>query len=383
MTNQSFTAPFQQRSPGKGSVAISRKQSHVPRQGLLRLISFVSFLLLLLSFFSGLQAQTVELLTSGTKTSLRGLSVVNDQVIWVSGSAGTVGRSIDGGKTWEWHTVPGFEKREFRDIEAFDARRALIIAIAEPAYILETMDGGKNWKPVFTDSTKGMFLDAIDFLNAKEGIVVGDPIGDSVFLATTKNGGKTWQRQPGPVLNKGEAFFAASGSNIQLGKKGLYTAVTGGLSSRLLLNGQALPVPMAQGKESTGANSFDVSSKGRMIIVGGDFSDEKDTVANCIYTDDPERRTWLQPTVPPAGYRSCVQFLDAKKVIACGLTGVDISPDGGSFWQLISTEGFHVCRKAKTGKAVFLAGGNGRVARLKLSPAEAAKEENKEYGWPK
>src|ERR1044071_317489 len=75
----------------------------------------------------------VEMLTSGTKTSLRGLSVVNDNVVWVSGSNGTVGKTLDGGKTWTWMTVTGFEKKDFRDIEAFDGASAIIIAIAEPA----------------------------------------------------------------------------------------------------------------------------------------------------------------------------------------------------------------------------------------------------------
>ena len=80
----------------------------------------------------------VEVLTSGTKTSLRGLSVVNDNVVWVSGSAGTVGKTTNGGKNWKWYNVKGFEKREFRDIEAFDATTALIIAVDEPGYILKT-----------------------------------------------------------------------------------------------------------------------------------------------------------------------------------------------------------------------------------------------------
>ena len=52
----------------------------------------------------------LEILTSGTKTSLRGLSVVNDQVIWVSGSNGTIGKSTNGGKDWKWNVVKGFEK---------------------------------------------------------------------------------------------------------------------------------------------------------------------------------------------------------------------------------------------------------------------------------
>src|SRR6187399_1519908 len=91
-------------------------------------------------------AQTVKLLTSGTKTSMRGLSVVDDKTVWVSGSKGTVGRSLDGGQTWKWVTVKGFEKTDFRDIEAFDKTSAVIMGIAEPAYILKTIDGGEHWQ---------------------------------------------------------------------------------------------------------------------------------------------------------------------------------------------------------------------------------------------
>ena len=121
------------------------------------------FLLLMLCFAANTQAQTVKLLNSGSKASLRGLSVVSDDVVWVSGSAGSVGRSVDGGENWTWKTVPGFEKTDFRDIEAFDKNTAIIMGIADPAFILKTTDGGQNWKVVFKDTTKGMFLDAMEF----------------------------------------------------------------------------------------------------------------------------------------------------------------------------------------------------------------------------
>jgi photosystem II stability/assembly factor-like uncharacterized protein len=59
-------------------------------------------------------AQQIEILTNGPKTSIRGLSVVTDDIVWVSGSGGKVGKSINAGKTWVWMTVPGFEQREFQ-----------------------------------------------------------------------------------------------------------------------------------------------------------------------------------------------------------------------------------------------------------------------------
>src|SRR5947208_14425646 len=92
-------------------------------------------LAVLIAFPSFAQIKTipkVRILTSGTNTSLRGLSVVNNKVVWVSGSHGTIGKTTDGGKNWKWTEVKGFEKREFRDIEAFDATNAIIWASDEP-----------------------------------------------------------------------------------------------------------------------------------------------------------------------------------------------------------------------------------------------------------
>jgi photosystem II stability/assembly factor-like uncharacterized protein len=127
-----------------------------------------SFLFFTFSVFP----QTIQVLTSGAKTSLRGLSVVNDSVLWASGSNGAVARSTNGGKTFEWLVVKGYEQRDFRDVEAFNSSTAIIMAVAEPAVILKTGDGGKSWQKVFEDSTKGMFLDAMDF-SGDYGVVVG------------------------------------------------------------------------------------------------------------------------------------------------------------------------------------------------------------------
>src|SRR5690349_20756352 len=159
----------------------------------------------------------VEVLTSGTQTSLRGLSVVNDNVVWVSGSNGMVGKTTNGGKNWKWYTVKGFEKKEFRDIEAFDAMTALIIAIDEPGYILRTHDGGESWKVVYENRTKGMFLDAMEFWDESSGTVVGDPVNGRFFITRSSDGGNTWQDEISencPRADSGEACFASSGTNI-------------------------------------------------------------------------------------------------------------------------------------------------------------------------
>lgn len=317
-------------------------------------------------------AQKIELLTSGTKTSIRGLSVVSDKIIWASGSNGTVGKSTDGGNTWQWIIVKNFDKNDFRDIEAFDAKTAIIMAIAEPAYILKTTDGGKTWKTVFTDSTKGMFLDAMDFWNINSGIILGDPVNGKFFIARTFNGGTDWQKIPFdklPSADSGEACFASSGTNVKKLDRGEACFVSGGLRSRIFIRDKQIDLPIVQGKATTGANSVAISDDKKLkggrhiIVVGGDFSNDTSTEKNCTLTND-QGKTWFPAATPPHGYRSCVEFITKNKLITCGTSGVDISHDGGLNWQLISKEGFHVCRKSRKGHTVILAGSNGRIAKL-------------------
>lgn len=329
------------------------------------------FILLLPSFISIRKLPPeVQILTSGNGRSLRGLSVVSNNVIWVSGDKGTVGRSLNAGKNWKWITVRGFEKMEFRDIEAFDGNMAIILSVGEPGYILKTVDGGETWKTVYENHEKGIFLDAMDFVNG-HGLVIGDPIDNKVFIAETKDGGSSWNKWSSntPLADSGEAFFAASGTNIRLFDKGKFFLVSGGTRSRLFTENGITQLPIIQGKETTGANSIAVYDEGKqkgskkIIVAGGDFNADSSAYLNCFYSNDGGS-SWKAPSTPPHGYRSCIEFLSKRDILSCGLTGVDYSSDGGKTFELISKESFHVCRIAKAGSAVFLAGNNGKVGRL-------------------
>lgn len=330
---------------------------------------------LFLSFYSSISQKKlpeVRILNQDAKADLRGLSVVNDMVIWASGSKGTVGKSTDGGKTWKWVIVKGFEQRDFRDIEAFDAASAVIIAVDAPAYILKTINGGESWKIVYENKTAGMFLDALEFWNEISGIVIGDPIDNKVFVARTFDGGNTWMEIPHnyrPIADSGEAFFAASGTNVRALDRDESVMVSGGTQSNLYIRDKKTRLPVLQGRETTGANSIAVLDNNKlkggstMIVVGGDFSNPRSDSMNCFYTAN-HGKTWKAPRIPPHGYRSSIEYLSKKHLVTCGPTGVDYSTDGGNTWKLISKEGFHVCRIAKNGSAVFLAGANGKLAKL-------------------
>ena len=139
--------------------------------------------------------------------------------------------------------------------------------------------------------------------------------------------------------------------------------VSGGMKSQIFYQNIWKELPLTQGKESTGANSIALNH-GNGIVVGGDFSKDTIVSGNCVLINLGKELTITQPETAPHGYRSCVIYISENILITCGTSGVDISKDGGKNWELISKEGFHVVQKAKNGSAVFLAGSNGRIAKL-------------------
>jgi photosystem II stability/assembly factor-like uncharacterized protein len=330
------------------------------------------------------QKRGVQLLTTGapTNVSFRGMSIPNDDVIWVSGNNGTVGKSTNAGNSWAWIKVKDFETKDFRDIHAFDSNTAIIMAVGNPAYLLKTKDGGHTWNVVFTKNTEGMFLDAMDFRNDKEGVCIGDPINvgnagrNFFYIIKTSDGGDTWEQEPlykmPPAERQGEGLFAASGTNIIMlnHPEFDYVFATGGLVSNFYLIGKegkksvGYQIPINQGVESTGTFSIATDGK-KFYCIGGDYKLPHSTYDNLYWTNSNGKK-WDSPdTSPPFGYRSCIQLIDKEQLVACGPNGVDYSNDGGDDWLSITKEGFNVCMVSPVKKIVFLAGEKGKIGILK------------------
>ena len=175
--------------------------------------------------------------TVNTTASFRGLSVVNEKVVWASGTGGTVIRTADAGKTWNVITVPGAEKLDFRDIEAFDANTAYILSIGngESSRIYKTTDGGTTWEEQFRKKNEKAFFDAIACWNRNNCIAMSDPVDGKFLLIETKNG-ETWfvmDNSNMPPAIDGEAAFAASGTCLITQGKNNAFLVSGGSASRV------------------------------------------------------------------------------------------------------------------------------------------------------
>ena len=340
---------------------------------------FAIFILCQNSFAQNSGNNSIKILTQKKGVSIRGMAVPNINTIWASGSKGSIALSVNGGTNFEWMQVPGYETRDFRSIHAWNEKEAIIVAVAAPAVILKTKDGGKSWYKVYENADTLMFLDAIHFKDASNGLIVGDPIANTIFLLSSNDKGEHWNQVPSnyfkTTLEKEEAFFASSGSNIgQLSKEDFL--VSGGMRSRLWINGEAMNIPIIQGGKSTGANSMAISPNGNNImIVGGDFMKDTSRIENAVGLklmeapnsdqkwQSKRKSSWVVEKYigHPNGYRSGVEYITHSILIACGTSGVDISNNKGESWDLISTESFHVVCKQPNTKAVFLAGSGGRI----------------------
>ena len=318
-------------------------------------------------------SQSITSLQTGKKTSIRGLSVVDNSVAWISGSNGWTSLTTDGGATWKWKQLPGYEKFDFRDIEAFSSTNAVIVSAGSPAIILRTNDGGSSWKEVYRNESPDIFLDGMDFKDPQNGIIYGDPIKGRMQLLRTNDGGLSWSDISSNLtvhLIEGEASFAASGTAIRTLKNGKTFIVTGGSQSRIFVSKnfgnswENYPCPIIQGKNSTGPFSIAFLNKKRGLAVGGDYLADQSSLKNMLLTSDGGK-TWQNPNTQPFGYKSSVEYISKDVVIATGTSGTDISRDAGKNWEKLTSEGFNTVRKAKSGSLVLLAGAEGKISILK------------------
>ena len=155
---------------------------------------------------------------SNTDARLLGLSIVNGNVVWVSGTGGTFVRTTDGGTTWQAGTVAGAEKLDFRQVYAIDGETAYLLSIGKgnESRIYKTTDAGKNWLLEYTEQNPKAFLDCMAFWDATHGILVGDPLDGKPELLTTSDGSAHWtplQSSTIPPAKNGEGS-PASGTCI-------------------------------------------------------------------------------------------------------------------------------------------------------------------------
>ncbi|WP_037890861.1 oxidoreductase [Streptomyces sp. NRRL S-87] len=334
---------------------------------------------------------------TGTDARFRGLAAVGRTTAWLAGSAGTVLRTADGGRSWQNVSPPGAaaEALEFRDVEAFDGRRAVVLAIGEgeASRVLRTEDGGATWAEAFRNTDARAFYDCMAFFDHRNGLAVSDPVDGKFRILSTADGGRSWQVLPDagmPEALPGEAGFAASGQClVTAGPRDVWLATGGGATGRVLHSADrgrtwraaTTTVPAGEGAKGVFGLAFRDRGYGaaRGLAVGGDYrKDQASPLAASVTADGG--RSWSAASVPPAAYRSGVAWLPygsyaptgsygsygplgKDAALAVGPTGTDITHDAGRTWQSFDAGSFDTVDCAGPG-ACWAAGEKGRAARL-------------------
>ncbi len=310
--------------------------------------------------------------TSGVSSSLRGVSVVNAQVVWASGTTGTTLRTTDGGATWKAAQVPGAEALDFRGIRAIDGQTVYLLSsgAADKARIYKTTDGGSHWVLQFTNPDPKGFFDAIAFWDKTHGIVLGDPVDGQFAIFTTADAGLHWRRQHTPAALPNEGAFAASNTCLFVFGTDQAWFGTGGLGGARIFHSRDRGVtwtvaatPIRSDGPSAGIFSLAFSDGRHGIAVGGDYAKDREDRQNIAVTEDGGL-TWIAPAGRgPAGFRSAVAYLPhAKTWLVTGTSGSDVSTDNGKTWKFLDSGSYNALSFVSAGSAGWAVGARGRIA---------------------
>ncbi|ESU26657.1 putative oxidoreductase [Flavobacterium limnosediminis JC2902] len=309
------------------------------------------------------------------KLSIRAICIDSNKV-WYAANNGNYGYlSLNGGKNFVGNVVKDTLKLEFRSI-AQTKDNIFVLSVGNPGLLYRISKDEKETQLVYQENGEKVFYDAMQFWNDKEGIAVGDPTEDCFSLITTNDGGLSWTKTSCknlPKLADGEAFFAASNTNINIQGNKVWM-VSGGKKSNVFYSDdkgkswQVIATPIIQGSAMTGIFSADFYNENIGFATGGDYEKPNQNFGNKIITLDGGKSWSLIGENEGYGYGSCVQFVpgsNGNELVTVGASGVYYSYDQGKNWNKIADyKDLFTIRfiDAKTA----IAAGNKKIIRIKF-----------------
>ena len=285
--------------------------------------------------------------------SIRAITPMDENRVWFAANNGKVGL-IDR-DTPKLATIKYEDSLlNFRSI-ASTKEAVFVLSIDNPGVLYKI--GFKDYQAtnieeVYVEKGEKVFYDAIAFWDEKEGIAMGDPTGDCLSVIITRDGGNSWEKLSCDILpsvEKGEAAFAASNSNIALYKNHVWI-VSGGKKARIFHSAdrgktwEVFETPIIQGKTMTGIYSVDFFDDKTGVVFGGNWEKQDFNEGNKAITHDGGKTWDLVSNGQGPGYISSVRFTPGSKgrgIVAVGSKGISYSNDAGESWLQLSNEGFY------------------------------------------
>lgn len=309
------------------------------------------------------------------KMSCRALAVDGNKV-WYSANQGKYGyvSLVD---STDFSAVVAKEnlKLEFRSI-AQTSQSIFILSVANPALLYKIDKETKQIVLVYQEKGDKVFYDSMVFMNDQEGIAIGDPTEACPSIIITKDGGKSWNKLPCdnlPKFEEGEAFFAASNTNIFY-RNSTLIMVSGGKKSRVYTSTnkgqtwQVFETPIVQGSAMTGAFTADFYDDKSGLIAGGNYEKPTQNFQNKAMTNDGCKTWKLVADKEGFGYASCVQYLpnsNGKSILEVGANGIFYSRDGGKKWKQLAPDKDFIAFRFVDNKTL-VASGKDRIVKIVL-----------------
>ena len=321
-----------------------------------RILLLIFTFLFLIGCTQEYQPRNIEKVTIKTikidSSSIRTMVVKDYKSMSYAASNGTIGFTADNGVLW--HTlkiryqdsiIPHF--RSF----AYNGKDYFALSIGNPALLYKISNGAASLQ--YFEAHEKVFYDALTFFEDNtHGIAVGDPTENCASILITEDSGATWHKiscENLPEFSEGEAFFAASNTNIKTIGSTVWIA-SGGSKARVLKSTdygktwQIFETPIIQGTGPQGIYSIDFYNENNGIIIGGDYSEPSENKANKAITTDGGKTWTLVADNANPNYKSCVQYVpntNGQEVFAVGKTGVSFSNNGGITWKEVSKDAYY------------------------------------------
>ncbi len=316
----------------------------------------------------------------GGSADLRAISPVSARVAWASGSDGTVLRTTNGGRSWQSVGPAGTSALEFRGLKAFDRDHAVLMSVGNApgdfrTYL--TADGGRHWRITNRNANPQAFYDCMAFFDRRHGLILSDPVNGRFRILITANGGRSWRVDPAANVPRAHApneyGFAASNECITtLGHRHAWFGSGGTAGSRVYRSSdggrtwRVSQTPLHRGA-SAGVFAVAFRTPTQGLAIGGDFATPTTAPRALTLTGDGGR-TWtlVGAGAAPRGYRSGATWVPhtSGTALAVGLTGSDITTDGGFSWTQFDGGSFDAVACAPGG-ACWASGANERIGRLR------------------
>lgn len=279
----------------------------------MKVIILISFL------FSNNFAQVIKQ-TSGTNWSLYSVFFVNDSIGFVSGDAGTILKTTDGGENWNLTILD--TTTTLRDI--FFINSKIGFAVGDFTRFYKTTDGGNSWNFIANELSD---IGSVWFIDSLNGWVTSNysMAGIEDGLYTTTNGGLIWSKQKNGWYD-GLYFIDSLGFCVSSDGRALKTTDSGVSWNEFICDNNVVL-----------RRVFFPTTNIGYIISGETWLPKR------IYKSTDSGETWINKWQRNDNSSlNSIWFFNRNQGIVCGATNdykgrLIITNDGGNSWQEIDT----------------------------------------------